>query len=88
MNIGLPSYDLLMIKKTVKGSALSFHANNADDRFLGPYFLSPRLTADVYHDFLQNFLPELLQDVDLQTGINLWFMHDNILLIIVAVCYN
>jgi hypothetical protein len=30
----------------------------------------------VYHHFLRNVLPELLQDVDMQPGIHLWFMHD------------
>jgi hypothetical protein len=58
-------------------SILSFHAGTAEDRLLGLYFLSTRLTGDVYHDFLQNVLPELLQDVDLETRIQLWFMHDN-----------
>jgi hypothetical protein len=39
------------------------------DRLPGPYFLSPRLTEAVDHDFLRNILPELLQGVDLQTRI-------------------
>jgi hypothetical protein len=37
---------------------------------------SPRLIGAVYRHFLRNVLPELLQDVDLQTRIYLWFMHD------------
>ena len=41
------------------------------------YFLPPRLTGAVYHDFLLNYHPELLQSVDLHTTrIHLWFMHD------------
>jgi hypothetical protein len=30
----------------------------------------------LFADFLRNFLQELLQNVDLQTGIHAWFMHD------------
>ena len=43
---------------------------------LGLYFLQPRLTGAVYHYFPRNFLPELLKDVELQTRIHLWFVHD------------
>jgi hypothetical protein len=36
----------------------------------------PRLTWEaLYHDFLRNVLPKLLQDVDLQGRHLLWFMH-------------
>jgi hypothetical protein len=59
-----------------KVSTLSFHAGIAGNRLLGTYFLPPCLTGAVYHNFLQNVLPELLQDVVLQTRIHLWFMHD------------
>lgn len=48
----------------------------AGDRFLGLQFLPPRLIRAVYRDSLGNVLPELLQDVDLQTIILLWFMCD------------
>jgi hypothetical protein len=59
-----------------KVTTLSFHTGMAGDRLLGPYFLPPRRTGAIYHDFLCNVLTELLQDVDLHTGIRLWFMHD------------
>jgi hypothetical protein len=39
-------------------------------RLLEPCFFPPRLTGAVYSDFLRTFLPELLQDVDLQTGVH------------------
>ena len=39
----------------------------ARDRLLGLQFLTPRLIRAVYSDSLGNVLPELLQDVDLQT---------------------
>jgi hypothetical protein len=51
------------------------HADIAGDSLLGPYFLPPHLPGTGYHYFLQNILPELLQDVDVQTRIHLWFMH-------------
>ena len=43
---------------------------------VGPYCISPPQTEAVFHDFLPNFLLELLQDVDLQPRIHLWSMHD------------
>jgi hypothetical protein len=58
---------------------LSFHAGTAGDRLKGTYFLPVYLTGAVYLDFLRNFLPELLQDVDMQTMVHLWFMHDQVL---------
>lgn len=35
------------------------------------YFFAPRLTGSVYRAFLRNVLPELSEDVDLQTRIYL-----------------
>jgi hypothetical protein len=48
----------------------------AGDRLLGIQFLPPRLASAVYRYSHGNVLPELLQDVDLQTVILLWFMRD------------
>ena len=45
-----------------------------DTDFWAP--LSVRLTETVYKDFLENFLSDLLQDVDLQAAIHLWLVHD------------
>lgn len=45
---------------------------------MGLYFVPPRLTRAVHHTFLQNVLPELLQDVALQIRINLWFVHNRV----------
>jgi hypothetical protein len=54
-----------------------FHAGIAGDTLLRPYFLAPHLTGAVYHIFPQNFIPELLQGVDLHTTMSyLWFMHN------------
>lgn len=46
------------------------------DRILGPYFLPTRLNGEVYLGFLQEHLCEMLEDIDLQTRRQLWFMHD------------
>ena len=58
---------------------LSSRAGTASDGFLGPYFLLPCLTGAVYNDFLRNVLPEQLQDLDMQSRINLLFMYDSTL---------
>ena len=55
-------------------SSVSFHAGIAGDRLFGPCFLPQRLTGAVCHDGLRNVLPELYEDVDLQTRIYLWFI--------------
>ena len=60
----------------LKVSTLIFRAGSGGARLLRPHFLPPRLTAAVYHDFLRNVLPNLLQDVDLQTRFHLWLMYD------------
>jgi len=61
MNIGLliSNGGLLTIKKIAQSV-----------RLLGSYFLAPRLTGSVYRSFLRHVLPELLEDVDLQTRIH------------------
>jgi hypothetical protein len=59
-----------------KVSTSSFHVGTSGDRLLEGYFLPPCLTIADYHDFQRKVLPELLQDVDLQTRINLWSVHD------------
>jgi hypothetical protein len=40
-----------------------FRAGTAEGGLLESYFHPPRLTALIYRDFLQNFFPQLLQDV-------------------------
>lgn len=46
------------------------------DQVIGPFFLPNRLTGDSYLQFISNNLPEILEDVPLQSMINNWFMHD------------
>jgi len=57
-------------------STSSFLAGIAGDRLLGPSFLPPPPSEAVYHDFLRNVLPELLQYMHMQNRIHLWIMHD------------
>lgn len=46
------------------------------DHLIGPYVLPPRLNEELYLQFLQNNLQQLLEDVPLATRRNMWFMHD------------
>lgn len=46
------------------------------DQLLGPHVLPERLNADSYLHFLQDALPEYLDDVPLALRQQLWFMHD------------
>lgn len=43
---------------------------------VGPVILPRRLTGENYLDFLQNTLPELLEDLPLQLRRDMWFMQD------------
>lgn len=43
---------------------------------LGPVILPPRLNGAAYLQFLQNTLPELIDDVPLAVRRNMWFQHD------------
>jgi hypothetical protein len=49
----------------------------AGDRLLGLHFLPPGLIESVYHHVLRYVVPDLFQDVGLQTRITLWFTHNN-----------
>ena len=43
---------------------------------IGPYFFRGRLTDQVYANFLQNVLPQLMRDVPLYVRMNMWMQHD------------
>lgn len=43
------------------------------DTVIGPYFFEGSLTGRRYYNFLKNHLGELLEEVDLNTRVNLWF---------------
>ena len=45
-------------------------------RLIGPYLLPARLTGANYLIFLQEILPELLQDIPLGIRQHMWFQHD------------
>jgi len=65
----------LILNKPLEVSTLSCHESIAVVRLLGSCFLPLRLSG-AFRDFVREVLPELLQDVDLQTRIHLGFMHD------------
>ena len=46
------------------------------DCLIGPIILPARLTGEVYRNFLEETLPQSLEDVPLATRRAMWFMHD------------
>lgn len=42
----------------------------------GPHFLPPRLNANLFHDFLENILPEVIEDVPLNLREECWMQLD------------
>jgi hypothetical protein len=46
------------------------------DRIIGPYVLPNRLTGAIYHQFLSNELPIMLEEIPLLQRQRMWFMHD------------
>ena len=46
------------------------------DHVIGLYFFKARLTGQVYANFLQNVLPQLMEDVPLHVRMNIWMQHD------------
>jgi hypothetical protein len=65
------------LKKMLKMFTFTFKAGITGDRLLGPYSLPSLLTGTVYHDYLRNVLPELLQHLYLQSRIHSQFTHHN-----------
>lgn len=55
--------------------SLNVWAGIIGNRLIGPIFL-PRLDARVYLDFLEDQLPEILEDVPLDVRQEMWYMHD------------
>lgn len=49
---------------------------------IGPHFLPQRLNGEMYLNFLNNDLFNLLEDVPLATRANMWYLHDG------APCHN
>ena len=75
-------YDFLKIKENAQSvSSLCFQTGIAKYKPLLSYCIAQRLTAVVNHDFLGKVFPELLQNVDRQTRVYLWFRHDAVSLI-------
>lgn len=45
------------------------------NHLVGPFIIDGRLDGQLYLDFLENHLNYLLEDVPIQTRINMWYMH-------------
>lgn len=58
--------------------AINMWAGIVADFLIGPYLLPPRLTGNIYLHFLQDVLPELLDNAHVPIGIRarMWFQHD------------
>lgn len=56
--------------------SLNVWAGIIGDHLLGPFFLPQTLNGDNYLHFLQNDLPNLLENVPLEIRGNMYFMHD------------
>lgn len=46
------------------------------ENIIGPYLLPPRLNGHIYVQFLEQILPEFLEDVPLNIRRGMWFQHD------------
>jgi hypothetical protein len=56
--------------------SISVWCGMTDDMLIGPVVLDNRMTGQNYQNFLQNELPEQLEDVPLATRIAMYFHHD------------
>ena len=55
--------------------SVNFWCGIVGDHVIGPYFFEDRLTGQVYANFLQNVLPQLIEDVPLHVRMNMWMQH-------------
>lgn len=56
--------------------SINVWAGIVNDFFIGPYLLPTRLNGESYGIFLEQVLPELLQDVPIVIRNRMWFQHD------------
>lgn len=47
-----------------------------DDKLIGPFFFDGTLNGERYANFLENDLPDLLEDVPLDVRAHMWYHHD------------
>src|SRR6201990_2670814 len=93
MNPALREMGLLIIETPIPGmmktlirlllhiTNIPFHLNVwcglLGDNLIGPFFLPPRLSGVSYLQFLQDNIPELLQDIPIANRQGMWFMHED-----------
>lgn len=56
--------------------AINVWAGIVGDHLIGPHILPQRLTGALYLHFLQEDLPQLLEDIPIAERLRMWFMHD------------
>lgn len=66
----------LFVKSHQQRFSLNVWAGMIGSYLLGPYFMPPRLNGEVYMHFLDQSLPELLEDIPLVIRQRMWFQHD------------
>lgn len=66
----------LFIRNNQYRFSVSVWGGIVGDNLLGPYFLPPRLNAELYLEFLDQTLPELLEEVPLAIRQTMRFQHD------------
>ena len=55
---------------------MNFWCGIINDMLIGPAIVEDRMTGDGYLEFLQNDLPEYLEDVPLDTRRHMYLQHD------------
>lgn len=56
--------------------SLNVWAGMVGDQLIGPHFFNGTLNGETYLQFLQNDLPDLLEDVPLEIRANMWLLQD------------
>ena len=56
--------------------SLNVRVGIIDGHLIGPVFLPQRLNEQIYTNFLQNELPQILENLPLLLRAQMWFMHD------------
>lgn len=66
----------IIVKSSQYRFSLNIWAGIIMNHLLGPFVFPPRLNAAIYLEFLENTLPELLEDVPLAVRQRMWLQHD------------
>ena len=65
-----------LLKATFNNVSVSVWCAVLDDQLIGPFILEGHLTGETYLRFLQEELPQLLEDVPLDKRSHMYFQHN------------